>query len=282
MKWGRIIASICLCGVLVFAWLSFGYRDISRVVFLDVGQGSGAYIRTSDGFEMLIDSGETNKTLRSLSRFRIPWDRYIDIAIASHADKDHVGMFPEIIRRYDIRTVISTPYASDKNGPYTALEYEVAQRAGEVYFPQMGKRYALAPHLSIVFLHPFYNEQGLSDNDASLVFILEHHDIRFLFTGDISRTIERQLVQQYGSELESDVLVVAHHGSRNSSDPTFIHTVSPRYAVISAGKDNLYGHPHAETLQMLSNVGTYILRTDSLGNIEFVISGDSEFEIVIK
>jgi len=97
--------------------------------------------------------------------------------------------------------------------------------------------------------------------------------VSFLFTGDISKSVEKELVEKFN--LDSDVLKVAHHGSKNSSSEEFIKKVFPEIAVISVGKNNTYGHPHQQVLDILEKYGIKILRTDENGDIEIISDGEN-------
>ena len=108
-------------------------------------------------------------------------------------------------------------------------------------------------------------------NNTSIIARLVFGETAFLFTGDASQSVERQLSRFAGQQLDSDVLKVAHHGSKTSTAPEFVEAVSPEIAVISVGKDNKYGHPHQEVLDNLK--GVKILRTDLDGDIKIISDG---------
>jgi beta-lactamase superfamily II metal-dependent hydrolase len=112
-------------------------------------------------------------------------------------------------------------------------------------------------------------------NEASIVAKLIYGDESFLLTGDSSKKAEYLLLALDPNILKSNVLKVGHHGSRNSSSLPYIEAVAPEYAVISAGKDNPYGHPHQEVLDILNQVKAKILSTIDLGTIEFETDGKS-------
>ena len=108
-------------------------------------------------------------------------------------------------------------------------------------------------------------------NNTSIVTRLVFGEKSFLFAGDIEKSMEKKLIES-GAEIDSDVLKVAHHGSKTSSIPEFVEKVSPEVAVISVGKENKYGHPHEETLDTLGKYGIDILRTDLNGDIKIISS----------
>jgi competence protein ComEC len=140
---------------------------------------------------------------------------------------------------------------------------------------QAGDRLDLGRGLSLHVLHP--SPGGVTGtqsaaNDNSLVLRLQWGEAAFLLTGDIGAAVEGQLLRS-GQPLSAQVLKVAHHGSDGSSTPAFLAAVAPRYAIISVGADNRFGHPQDGTLQRLVAQGATVLRTDEQGTIEFITDG---------
>ena len=124
--------------------------------------------------------------------------------------------------------------------------------------------------ISLSFLYPG-PETGINDvNELSAVVRLDHQGYSMLFTGDLGEIGEKQLLEQ-GIDVEADVLKVGHHGSRYSSSGEFLDAVAPKIAVISAGKDNRYGHPHGETLDRLKDYGADIFCTIECGAVSVTI-----------
>jgi len=275
-----IIGGLFFC---VISWYSFvvNREEFYSVVILDVGQGSGAYIKTVQGYEIIADVGETNKTLRNISKFRMPWDKHINMVIASHPDKDHIGMFPEIIRRFDIDTYVDGGKQS-LYGVYPAIMDQLRKKNISATRFQVGDMVHIEPGITITFLHPYIQDvEEFSNNEASVVFILDIRGMTFLFMGDAGIPTEKELIKKYGDTLDIDVLVVGHHGSKSSTSDNFLEATTPQYAVISVGAANRYGHPHAGVIKRLNDRDIPILRTDLLGNIQFRIF-DNRFDIVIK
>lgn len=268
--------------VLLSIFLLFQKKKYLKVVILDVGQGSGAYIKSPEGYEILLDSGETNKTLRSLSKFRPVWDRHINLLVGSHPDKDHIGMFPEIIKRYVVDGYVHSGKQGGAGPQQVILELLEQKNIPELLF-DAGSRIELSRGLLLTVLHPDLSEtQDLSDNEGSLVILLEYGSRKFLFMGDVSEKIERELIRRYGELLDVDVLVLGHHGSKTSSSEEFLRHTTPLYGVISSGLDNRYGHPHDVVLDHLQREGIGILRTDEVGNIQFLVNKDGDFDIMSK
>lgn len=249
------------------------YDGLLQFVVLSAGQGTAVYIRTPNGVELLYDTGPTTETLRELGSFRPFYDRSLDYVIASHADLDHIGMLPRMLRSYQIDRVIVGPGTRDDSPLFETVFTEVEQYSSKEIWHQ-GDVKVIDEKTYLEVLHPEVTETA-SGNDESLVLLLHHGNHLFLLTGDISRTVERQLVRQYGSRLDSDVFLVSHHGSRTSSDETFIRAVSPEVAIVSAGPDNRYGHPHQQVTDRFATLGVPVLRTDQVGSIKVLSNGQS-------
>ncbi len=280
----RIYTSIfVLVFVVLGAFLLFKFLHVShiKIVFLDVGQGNSSYIKTTNGFEIIIDTGESRKTLRNLAQHRFVWDRTVNLLLATHPDRDHIGVMPDLLRRYTFDNFGSTNKETDL-GVFRALQDQLKKQGTEKYIFTAGDILVLDEDTQIEFFWPTESVDDLSDNNSSLVFKFSYQDFDVLFTGDIESEIEKTLVSVYGDQLASEVLVVAHHGSKSSSDESFIGTVSPHYAVVSAGADNRYGHPHASVLERFENFDIPVLRTDQLGNIEFKVYEDGVFDIITR
>jgi len=128
-------------------------------------------------------------------------------------------------------------------------------------------------YLRILF--PDRDVSGLDTNDASIVAQFIFGDTCFLLTGDSSTKMEDYLVSKYGTQMECDVLKAGHHGSRTSTGENYANFVKPEYAVISAGKDNSYGHPHTEVIERLMNHKIKILSTIDLGTIKMISDGQT-------
>lgn len=245
--------------------------SLFKVYFLDVGQGDATLIESPYGTQVLIDGGPDSSVLRELGDIIGFLDRDIDMVIATHPDKDHIGGLIDVLERYDVRTILLTQNESDT--PVAELFIELVEAEGaEIIYARDNQTFTFdGAELRILF--PDREARGLESNASSIVAQLIYGETVFLFTGDSPQSIEKYLVSVYGSGLESDVLKVGHHGSKTSTASAFAAAVSPQYAVISAGKDNSYGHPHQEVLDTLSGVGAETNNTANLGSILFESNG---------
>lgn len=248
--------------------------DTLRVSFLDVGQGDAILIETPTGTQVLVDGGTARKVNQPLSNYLPFYDRSIDMVVASHADGDHVGGLQAVLDEYKVSQVV-LPARENNTGAYTSFK-EAAQNekrsGGQLRRLSAGDALALGGGVYLLVLSPDQKHAPADPNDSSLVARLMYGETSLLLTGDISHGIETYLASQYGELLDSEVLKVAHHGSKSSSANTFLSAVSPSRAIISAGEDNQYNHPHPEVLERLDsmevdsactcNEGTIMLESD--------------------
>ena len=239
------------------------------VQFISVGQGDAIAINLPNGELMLIDTGPKNKNVtytnhleKSVLNSRN--DKIIDYLILTHADLDHIGGTLRLLKNFQIKHLFMPKIPSNSKYFQELQEFLVGKY-----------EYDFLDGQDIVDLGEcefrlFDTGIETNTNDSSAVVKLEYLDKSFLFTGDISSRAEEKLLEKYSVQLDSDVLKVAHHGSKTSSSSEFLDVVSPKYSVISVG-DNNYGHPTAEVLDRISVVGSEILRTDRDGSILFVV-----------
>ncbi len=272
-KWYSVVG---LCATVFFIWYVVVVEargDILKVVFLDVGQGDAIYIEAPNGNQFLIDGGGNNKVLRSLSRVMPFYDRSIDVVLATHPDKDHIGGLPAVAERFSVDFFVDTGVVSE-SGAFKALFNILKTKKTSHVIAERGQTIVLDDGVELSILFPDRDVSGIETNSASIVAQLIYGDTTFLFTGDSPKNIEKYLVSLDGKRLESDVLKVGHHGSKTSTDGLFLGFVSPEYAVISAGSNNRYGHPHLSVLDTLEQFGVEVLQTAQDSNIVFFSDGE--------
>jgi len=244
----------------VIAWSFIYDSNDLEVVFFDVGQGDSIYIEYNN-FQVLIDGGPGNIVLEKLGENMPFYDKTIELLILTHPDHDHLFGLLEVLKRYEVDNILWTGYERD------TAEYKEWLRLIEghnIIIAEQGNKIDL---LRGIYLYIHSADVNAKDcNDSSIVASLVFDDIEFLFTGDITDKVEKQL------DVQVDVLKIAHHGSNSSSCSEFLETVSPDLAVISVGENN-YGHPSSEVLQRLKEFGIPILITKELGDIKLITNG---------
>lgn len=245
-----------------------------KVSFIDVGQGDSILIQTDD-CNVLIDAGERGNS-DIIEQYLTQNDvQVLNYVIGTHPHSDHIGSMPNIIDDCDVEKII-LPTINDDDIPTTKI-YEnllnsIANKGLKITSANVGNTYDLG-NATLEIIAP--NSKDYSDlNDYSVVAILTHGDKKFLFTGDASKTSEKEMLENNLLE-DVDVLKVGHHGSNTASSKEFIETIQPEYAVISCGEGNKYNHPNEETLDTLQEVipNIEIYRTDLDGTIEMVSNG---------
>jgi competence protein ComEC len=248
----------------------------NKITFLNVGQGSGVLIQTKTGENILIDVGNEKVSVKSLTQQLGFFDRNIDSVFITHYDLDHVGLLPFYIKNYQVKKVLDTGVTNigDSQLPlYNAINLELLKKSIKKYDIKSGDKIYISNDISINVLFPgkFLDVNKLRSNSGSMVLQVNIENFKILITGDLPEKFEKVLVQRYGNKLKSDILVAGHHGSKTSSNETFLQTVSPKYFVVSSGKDNSYGHPNKEVLERAIKLNSKVLRTDILGNIRFKV-----------
>jgi len=265
-----------LFGLNVLAWLAVWdlSQDNLTVTFFDVGQGDAIFIETPQNQQILIDGGPTSIILEKLGREMPFWDRTIDLIILTHPEHDHMAGLIEVLKRYQVGNILWTGVVRD-TAEYKEWQKLIKEEGAKIYIAQAGQQIEGGP-TSINILYPLESLEGQESKDSnntSIVARLVFGENSFLFTGDAPQSVEKKLLE---TAIDSDILKIGHHGSKTSSAQDFIGVVSPEVTVISAGKDNKYGHPAPEVLQKLS--GVKILRTDLDGDIKIISDGKRYWE----
>lgn len=242
------------------------------VQFLDVGQGDALLLETPDGVQVLIDGGPDATVLQALNTAMGFRDRTIDMVLATHEDSDHISGLVDVLERYTVQMIVTTDNHSD-TPVATAFAQAAAHEGAIMQLAHAGQTYALGASTTMTVLFPQGSAADMESNTASLVVLVRYGDTTFLLSGDAPQSIERYLVSQYGAALRSDVLKLGHHGSKTSSSEEWLTVVAPTYAIVSAGVNNTYGHPHAEVVERARMVGATLLSTAEVGTITFYSDG---------
>ncbi len=259
------IISVIMCVVLyIFADSFLGMPDDGgmAVHFIDVGQGDAALILTEDA-SVLIDTGTTDSGEKVAAYIKERTDT-IDYMILSHPHEDHIGGAGIIMNRVNVKNVIMPDVSADSSSFDKLLDALVTINP-KLYSAKKGDTYTVG-RLKLEIFSPGPDNMYDDTNNMSVVLKVTFGDTSFMFAGDAEAVVEEDLLAG-GAVLDSHVLKVSHHGSSTSSTEPFIKAISPDIAVISCGKDNSYGHPHRETVELLEEYGVEYLRTDRSGTV---------------
>jgi competence protein ComEC len=277
----KIIGAIfALILINFFIWFENNEKqNLLKVYFLDVGQGDAIFIETPNKTQVLIDAGENQKIIRELSEIMSFFDRTIDIIIATHGDSDHVGGFPEVIRRFEIKNYFDSG-VENNNELNSEIKLLIQNEKNiKVQKIKRGDKITLdlENNINLEILWPPENYEIDDSNERSIVARLNYNQISFLLTGDAGIETEKKLIENLATAtniLDVDILKAGHHGSKNSSGLEFLEKISPKITIISAGVDNKFGHPHQEVLDNLNKINSEIKNTAEDGRI--LIESDGE------
>lgn len=248
---------------------------VLEVSFLDIGQGDAIYIRTPSGHDMLIDGGPTDTVLEKLSGVMSYFDTHLDMVVATHPDADHItGLIP-VLKHYDVDHIISSPVMGH-TGVFDELQKSIKDEGATVHVGAKGDVIDFGDGVHVKILYPYKSFFGneKDTNDASVSLVLTYGDESVLLTGDLPSTHEDDLVSDL---LPHNVTVykAGHHGSKYSSGDILLSYIRPEYSIISAGKDNKYGHPNPEALRRLESYSREVLSTIDYGTLHFYLDGST-------
>ncbi len=277
----RLLTLLGILLIILVTWFpqfSFSHKselcDCLTVSFLDVGQGDAILIETPDGKEMLIDGGPNSSAMQALSESRGLFDNEIDAVLATHPDLDHIGGLVDVLERYTIGTIIMTENEGASSAA-TTFATAVQKEGAEIILANAGQVWQLGARTTIQVFSPTGDESMWESNTASIVVRVVYGTTSFMLTGDAPSEIEDYLVATYSTQLDSDVLKLGHHGSKTSTSDMWLDAVTPEYAVVSAGIDNRYGHPHQDVMQRVFKRNIKTSHTGTDGTVVFQSDGQS-------
>ncbi|MEK3879376.1 ComEC/Rec2 family competence protein [Paenibacillus sp. FSL M7-0420] len=299
-RWSNSAAILCAVGLTILLYKGYkaeAIRDgFGSISYLDIGQGDSSLITTPGGAHILVDGGGTvsfgnreewrirrspfevgAKTLLPLLKQR--GIHRLDAVILTHGDQDHAGGLQAVLEGMPVSALLFNGTLADTQ-PYTKLMTTALDAGVRLYPVQQGM--SLEPddatRLNFLWPEPRADGQTLPEevedqNHESVVFRLEMNGRSFLFTGDMDQAAEEAILHSASQSgikqgRPIDALKVAHHGSKTATSADWLAFWNPGAAVISAGVNNLYGHPNGSVLERLADANTEIYRTDQQGEIQ--------------
>ena len=272
----KILAIVFVMLILACVWVFADGQNnkFLEIDFFDVGQGDSIFIETPKGRQVLIDGGPDLTILEKLGQELPFWDRYIDLIVLTHPEHDHINGLIEVMKRYKIGGILTNGIIRS-TAEYKKWIKIIQKENIPVFIAQVGEVIDLDNNVKLFVLYPFESLEGQRvkrANNTSIVAQLVYKNFELLLTGDIEKEVEKKLIDA-NINLRSSILKVPHHGSKTSSTKDFIGAVNPLVAVIQAGKDNPYGHPHQSVLERLNLNKVAVFRTDQDGDIEILTDG---------
>ena len=297
IKYSKYIKAIVLCIGIIgnVSILFFPKTYETELVFLDVSQGDCMFLQTETGKTLLFDCGSSDVsnvgTYRLIPMLKQRGILLLDIVSVSHMDSDHMNGIKELLEvmpiyegevefrqnyqgEIGIKTLI-LPKVLESSEEYLALVQLAKEKKVEVIYMEAGETLYEADGILIECLSPSSAKQ--SENDTSLVYLLQMKDIVVWMMGDAGVEVEQEMIERIGKKTLEQlkdkwcVLKVGHHGSKTSSSEEFVKMVEPEVAIISCGYQNSYGHPHKEILERLEMVGSDVMSTAKFGAITIKI-----------
>jgi len=262
-------------GILYISYKNPNNLNYLKVVFLDVGQGDAIYVEAPNGKQMLIDGGRDINILPKLIRIMPPMDKSIDIVVVTNPDQDHIGGLVEVLKNYQVGVVLEPGTESDTL-VYQNLEKEILENKINKQIAHRGMRFILDEEKNIYFdiLFPDRDVSTWERNDGSIVGKLVYGEDSFMLMGDATKYTENLIIWNENlKSLKSTVLKLGHHGSDTSSSFLWLEKVKPEIAIISAGKDNHYGHPRQSVIDNLALLKIPYFLTYQEGDIVFETNG---------
>ncbi len=268
------LALFCACTVTI----NLGGADTSAapnseskliVHFLDVGQGDSIFIELPNGKTMLVDAGENYHGQGIIDYVQTIGYQKLDYVVATHPHEDHIGSMPYIVRNFEIGSIYM-PDVTANTATFESLLKAIKAKGLRVKNGRTGVHIIKDGELTADIIAPDKPDES-NLNNSSIVLLLTFGNVSYLLTGD-AETKELNAIR---ADMHATVLKAGHHGSKTSTTQTLLKKISPDVTVISCGKSNDYGHPHAEVLKMLKSVNSSVYRTDRDQTVIVATDGSS-------
>jgi competence protein ComEC len=264
------VVFVCLSIVILIFTEFIDSRDsLLRIYFLNIGQGDSILIKTPDQKLMLIDGGPDATVLAQLGAVLPALTDKIDLVVATHPDKDHVAGLIDVEGRFRAdRTEINLPLKLELSLQEAAQKNnsQIIKLDSETDF-----NFGCCVKVDVLWPYPGFSDPDTNNNSVSL--LISYGSFSMYSGGDLPKQFEEQILLPLDQQLS--VIKLGHHGSRTSTSERVMERLLPGISVISAGKDNSYGHPHQEVLAILAKIPTRVYRTDQQGRIEIDTDGNT-------
>lgn len=244
--------------------------NLLKIHYIDVGQGDSILI-SINGTNMLIDSGPHGKEEYLINYLKKQKIKKLHHIIATHPHEDHIGSMAGIIKNFNTENFYA-PKVMANEKCFTDMVNELKKKHLKIQVAKVGKKIKIHPNIICEIIAPnSSNYQNI--NNHSVVIKLTYGNTKFIFTGDAENISENEMLSS-NNNLKCDVLKLGHHGSNTSTTDSFLEKTSPKIAIISCGKKNLFRHPNKKIIDKLKNKNIKVYRTDIDGDIVLISNGN--------
>lgn len=272
-KISKIIFIIIIISLLIPYYSLENKNNLLEIHFIDVGQGDGILIKTSNDKVLVIDGGpydDFDKKISSILPYR---KRNIDLLIITHAHQDHYLGLINVLENYRVDNIIYSGYDADFSD-YVYLMSLIKSKNINLITAKYGQIINFDEGMELKILYPISPENKEKDiNNTSVVIKLKFNNFDAIFTGDLTCVGEAEILKKE-KNLKSELLKVGHHGSKGSSCNPFLESVKPELAVIQVGIDNKFNHPSYDAISRINQFTKNIMQTDKLGTILILSDGN--------
>ncbi|MFD2043407.1 ComEC/Rec2 family competence protein [Ornithinibacillus salinisoli] len=263
-----------LCTILILTGMSNPVQKPDELIvhFINVGQGDSILIQTPNESNILIDGGPPKSGKKVVKYLEEHGVKEIDLMIATHPDKDHVGGLPHVMKSIETNKIIDSG-KMHVTQTYARYLNQIRKEKIPIKVAEEDEKIKIDPLVDITVINAY--GKGKNNNEASIALKLSYQEIDFLLLSDIEQEQEKRLIEQY--DLKAEIIKVAHHGSKTSSSLEFLKEVNPKVAILTYSKGNNFGHPVNRVIENLYDIKAQIYSTAVFGDLVIRTEGENFF-----